>query len=304
MTNPEIHPSVILHPSAELGHGVHIGPYVSIGENTRIGAGAQIEAHAVIKANVTIGSQCKIAPGAIIGGDPQHTHCTQEPSVTEIGDNVVIREYVTINRGNGPGQKTIIGDNCILMAYSHVGHDCVLGKRVILANLVQLGGYTQLDDDAFLGGRVVVHQFVQIGRMTMIGAGSTVLQDIPPFAIAANSPAEVYSINTVGLKRHGFSLDLRTELKKAYSILLSEKQNLSQGLEQIANELESSPELTELVDFIMTSKRGIRFRASGRKERNHVSSVFQNAEAEGIPTVQSPPQRFPGRYISRTRLIH
>ncbi|MBY0404373.1 MAG: acyl-ACP--UDP-N-acetylglucosamine O-acyltransferase, partial [Cyanobacteria bacterium] len=208
MSSPLIHPTAVLDASVELGQDVEIGAYSVIGPHTRIGNGCKIDAHVVIKGYTTLGDFCKISSWAVIGGDPQHMQCTSSPSWVEIGDKVVIREYVTIHRSNNPipdieNQKTVIGNQTLIMAYSHIAHDCILGERVILANQVQLAGHVIIENDAFLGGRVMVHQFVRIGDMAMIGANAIVLQDVPPFALSAHSPAEVYGINSVGLKRHG-----------------------------------------------------------------------------------------------------
>ncbi len=262
----QIHPTALVDPTAELASGVEVGPYAFVGPNTWIGSGTQIDNHAVIHGNTTLGAQCRVGVGAVIGGLPQHREIVSpETARVEIGDRVVIREYATIHRANGDGQVTRIGEDCLLMAYSHVAHDCVLGPRVLLANLVQLAGYVTVEEAAFLGGRVVVHQFVRIGRLAMIGASSTVLQDVLPFAMVVGTPAEICGVNTVGLRRHGVSDEDRGAIHRAYGFFLSSNLTRPQAMAALAEEQKQAPILSELATFLEETQRGVRFRKARRR---------------------------------------
>lgn len=262
----QIHPTALVDSTAELASGVEIGPYAFVGPNTRIGPGTKVEIHAVIHGNTTLGAQCRVGVGAVIGGLPQHREIVSpETAGVEIGDRVVIREYATIHRANGDGQVTRIGEDCLLMAYSHVAHDCVLGPRVLLANLVQLAGYVTVEEAAFLGGRVVVHQFVRIGRLAMLGASSTVLQDVPPFAMVVGTPAEICGVNTVGLRRNGVSDEERGAIHQAYGFFLSSSLTRSQAMAALAEEQKQVPILSELATFLKETQRGVRFPKARRR---------------------------------------
>jgi UDP-N-acetylglucosamine acyltransferase len=270
MTEPLIHPTAIIHPSAQLGAGVQIGPYCVIEAHVSLGAGTILGPHVVVLANSRLGQRCSVASGAVLGGLPQDHGFGGEPSGVLIGNDVVIRECVTINRATGEGLNTIVGNGCMIMAYTHLAHNCHLGERVILANNVQLAGYVQLGDDAFIGGTCVVHQFVKIGRLTIMGGFTGTRQDLPPFAMTEGRPATVRGINTVGLKRKGFSLQARTQLKQAYHTLFFSQHNTTDAIEALRA---TTPEgadanIDELVAFIQQSKRGIR--RSGRETETPV----------------------------------
>jgi UDP-N-acetylglucosamine acyltransferase len=260
MDAPLIHPTAIIHPSAQLDAGVQVGPYCVIEANVALGAGTVLGPHVVILANSTLGQRCTVASGAVIGGLPQDHGFGGEPSGVLIGDDVVIRECVTINRATGDSQNTIVGDGCMIMAYSHLAHNCHLGHRVILANNVQLAGYVSLGDDAFIGGTCVVHQFVTIGRLTIMGGFTGTRQDLPPFAMTEGRPATVRGINTVGLKRKGFSLQARTQLKQAYHTLFFSQHNTTDAIEALRATMPVGYDanVDELVAFLKQSKRGIR----------------------------------------------
>lgn len=253
-----IHPTAVIDPSVELGSNVAIGPYAVIGPETRIGDNSIIGPHAVIEGYATLGTNCQVSSGAVISGPPQDLHFGGEKSFVTIGNNVIIRECVTINRATGEGQTTSVGDNSMIMAYSHLAHNCQLGEGVILANNVQLAGHVEIGDYAFIGGTCVVHQFVQIGRLSIIGGFSGTRQDIPPFAMTEGRPqATIKGINSVGLKRRGFDREARSRLKKAYFYLWFSRLNIQQAIEAIHRDIEPDPSIDELIAFTINSKRGI-----------------------------------------------
>ena len=254
---PEIHPTAVIHPDARIGHNVKIGPFTVIGPHVSIGANCEIASSVVIEGRTTIGNGNKIFPGAIIGVVPQDLKYADEISYVEIGDNNTIREYVTIHLASGENEKTRIGDGNLLMAYVHVAHNCVLSDNIILANAVNLAGHVNIGEWAILGGMTPVHQFVRIGAHAFIGGGSRVAQDVPPFVRVAGSPVEVSGLNSVGLKRRGFSEESLFNLKKAYRLLYRSGMNVSQALEKMALVCQLDPHLEELMAFIRRSERGI-----------------------------------------------
>lgn len=257
-TQTLIHPTAVIDPTAKIAANVAIGPYTVIGPQTIIGEGTRLASHVVIEGYTTIGQNCQIASGAVIGGQPQDLHFGGETSFVEIGNNVIIRECVTINRATGEGEVTRVGDNCMLMAYCHLAHNCQLGQNVVMANNVQLAGYVQIGEYAFMGGMCVVHQFVQIGRLAIVGGFSGTRQDIPPFAMAEGRPrATVKGINSVGLKRRGFDREARSRLKKAYYYLWFSKLNIHQAIDAIHREIGEDANVEELIQFTLNSKRGI-----------------------------------------------
>jgi UDP-N-acetylglucosamine acyltransferase len=252
-----IHPTAIVHERAELGEGVSVGPYSVIGAQVKIGDGCRIGTSVLIEGETTIGANNRIFHAAAIGSVCQDLKYRGERTFVRIGDNNTIREYVTINSATGEGESTVIGSNALLMAYVHIAHNCVIGDHVILVNAVNLAGHVRVHDWAEIGGVTPVHQFVEIGSHAFIGGGSRIPQDIPPFVKVAGNPAAVAGINSVGLKRRGFSFEQRTLIKKAYFILYRSGLNVSQALGRIEAELPRSPEISTFVDFIARSKRGI-----------------------------------------------
>lgn len=252
----QVHPSAIVAPSARLGEGVVIEPYAVIDDNVEIGEGTRIGSSTRIFSGTHIGTNNKISPLVSIGGEPQDKKFAGEPTEVFIGDNNVIREFVTISRGTTATAKTVIGSGCLLMAYAHVAHDCVIGDEVILANCVELAGHVHVDDFAIMGGMVPVHQFVHIGKYCMIGGGFRVPKDVPPFLLAAGSPLSYTGLNVVGLKRRGFSMERIQELKSIYKILFRSSHNVRQAVEKIEKEF-SSEDSKMILEFIRTSKRGL-----------------------------------------------
>jgi len=252
-----IHPTAIVDASAQIGKNVIIGPYSIVGKNVVINDGVEIKTHVVVGENTTIGKNCTIFHGAIVGEVPQDLKFKGEETYTEIGENTVIREYVTIHRGTDDRWKTVIGNNCLIMAYAHVAHDCELGNNVILANAVNLAGHVTLEDYATLGGLVPVHQFVRIGAHSYIGGGYRVSKDVPPYILASSEPLKYSGLNAVGLRRRGFTPESRQLMKQAYRILFRSEFNTSQAIEKIKTELTQTEEIRTIVQFVEKTQRGI-----------------------------------------------
>jgi len=253
----KIHQTAIVSPKAELANDVEIGPFTVIEENVKIDSGTKIASSALIASGAVLGQNVKIHHGAVIGTIPQDLKFKGEATTAEIGDNTVIREYATINRGTDYHYRTSIGKNCLLMAYSHVAHDCLIGDNVILANSVNFAGHIEVGDFAILGGVLPVHQFVKIGRHSMIGGGFRVQQDVCPYALLGGYPLKVIGINSIGLRRRGFKPEVIRTLEKTFKILFFNKLNTSQAVEKIKNDIEIIPEVQEILNFIAHSERGI-----------------------------------------------
>lgn len=246
-----------IHPNAKIGKNVKIDPFVSIEGDVVIGDNCWIGSHAVIMDGTRMGNGCKIFPGAIIGAAPQDLKFGGEHSTVELGNNVTVREYATLNRGTKAAQRTFIDDGSLLMAYVHVAHDCRIGKRVVLANNVTLAGHIVVEDFAILGGMVAVHQFVKIGKHSMIGGGSLVRKDVPPYVKAAREPLSYVGINSIGLKRRGFSKEQIHSIQQIYRLLYVRSNNIRQGINTIEATLDYSEEREEILRFIRQADRGI-----------------------------------------------
>lgn len=254
----KIHPTATIHPSAELGKDVEIGPYVIVGPDVRIGARTKIEANAVIDKWTTIGEDCMIHYGAIIGSNTQDKKYDGERSYVKIGDRNVIREYVTINRATGKEQVTLVGNDNLFLTNVHLGHNCQLGSRIIISNATGLAGHVEVDDDTVIGGMVGVTQFCRIGSGCMIGGYSKVNQDVPDFMLIEGNPAVCRSINIVGLQRRGTDPETIKAIKKAYRTLYRKNLNLSQAIESMETGLPDSPQLDKLLKFLkVPTDRGI-----------------------------------------------
>jgi UDP-N-acetylglucosamine acyltransferase len=251
----EIHATAVIDPSAQLGEGVAVGPYAVIEAGCVIGERCEIRAHAIVCAGTIIGAQNQIGYGAVLGAEPQDYAFKGGASRVEIGARNKIREYVTIHRATKEGGATRVGDDNFLMGGVHLGHDVEVGNRVILANNTLLSGYVQVGDGAFLGGATIVHQFVRIGTLAITRGGTRLGKDVPPFfmAVATN---QVSGINRVGLRRAGLSHETRKAAQAAYEMIYRSDLNVSQALEELRAKF-SLPEITQLVDFIAKSKRGI-----------------------------------------------
>jgi UDP-N-acetylglucosamine acyltransferase len=251
-----IHETAVVHPKAELGPGVQVGAFSIIGPDVTIGDGTAIEPHVVINQWTSIGRDCRVCSGAILGGKPQDHKFADERSFLIIGDNNIIREYVSIHRATGEENATIIGSDNMLMAYCHIGHNCVLGDGIMMANMVGISGHVVIEDKAVFGGIVGVHQFVRIGKLAMIGGYSKVVQDVPPFMMADGRPTKVYDLNVIGLRRSGVPPKVRSEIRQAYKLLYRSNLNLSQAIETIENEIEPSAERDYLLEFVRNVKYG------------------------------------------------
>ncbi len=253
-----IHPTAIIDPGAELGRDVEVGAYAIVGDGARLGDGVSVGHHASVLGPATIGGGTRIFPFASIGSPPQDLTWRGEPTRLEVGERCVFREFVTVNRGTVKGGGlTRIGSDCFFMAYAHVAHDSTIGSNVIMANCAALAGHIRIDDHAILGGLVAVHQWARVGRMAMIGGVTGVALDVPPFCIASGERAQLYGLNLVGLKRHGFSEERISALKRAYKTLFRSGLQLKAAMEQVERELPDSAEAAELLEFIRTTKRGI-----------------------------------------------
>jgi len=254
----KIHPSAVVSPSAQVAEGVEIGPYATVGDHVVIGRDTVIGAHVVIEGHTRIGERNRIYPFSSIGTPPQDIGYRNEETRLILGNDNVIREYVTINRATTKEEwETVIGNHNYLMAYAHVAHDCRLADHVILTNGATLGGHTQIDEYAILGAFLAVQQFVRIGAHAYLGAKSGIDRDVPPFMITAGPRAKLYGINQKGLIRRGFSQDTINVLKKAYRIIWREHTSFRDGIAQVKGDLEMIPELEMLLEFLGTSKRGI-----------------------------------------------
>ncbi|HOY32896.1 MAG TPA: acyl-ACP--UDP-N-acetylglucosamine O-acyltransferase [Bacteroidales bacterium] len=250
-------PLAFVHPQAKIAKNVVIEPFVTIDKNVEISEGTWIGPNATILEGARIGKNCKIFPGAVISAIPQDMKYAGEDTIVKIGNNVTIREFVTINKGTKANNETVIGDNCLIMAYAHVAHDCIIGNNVILANSAGLAGHIKIDDWAIVGGMVAIHQFVSIGAHSLISGGSLVGKDVPPYCKAAREPLAYAGINSIGLRRRGFSSEKINEIQDIYRIIFVKKYNVTQALEYIEAEIPATPERDEIITFIQNSKRGI-----------------------------------------------
>lgn len=246
-----------IHPDAQIGHNVTIEPFTTIGADVVIGDNTWIGPHVTIMDGARIGKACKIFPGAVVGAVPQDLKYNGEYSLVELGDRVIVREYVTLNRGTKASHLTRIGSGSMLMAYVHVAHDCHIGKNCVLANGVTLAGHIEIEDFAILGGLTAVHQFVKVGKHTFVGGGSLVRKDVPPFVKAAREPLSYAGINSVGLRRRGFSLEQIHHIQDIYRILFVKGNNTSQALSLIETDIDATPERDYILEFIRRADRGI-----------------------------------------------
>jgi UDP-N-acetylglucosamine acyltransferase len=251
-----IHPTAVVAPGAELGADVEVGPYCVIGPNVRVGDGTRLVSHVVLGGHLTLGRGCRVFPFAALGTITQDLKYRGGAPRVEIGDGTTIREYVTVNTATADGDVTRVGERCLLMANTHVAHDCVVGNEVIMANSAALGGHVIVEDRAIVGGLSGIHQFVRIGTTSIIGSGSKLSQDLPPFMLADGNPIRVPTINLVGLRRRGHSPEACASLRAAHRILYREGLNVRQAVERIRAEL-SGPEIDRLASFIEGSERGI-----------------------------------------------
>lgn len=252
-----IHPTAVIDPTAELGAAVKVGPYAVIGPHCHIAEGTHLGPHAVIVEYTTVGKRCQIFPGAVIGAIPQDLKYRGEISSVVIGDDNIIREYVTINRATGEGEVTKIGDGNLFMAYVHVAHDCLIGDGNVLANSVNLAGHVTIEDHVVIGGITGVHQFVRVGSYAMIGGMTRITQDVLPYMLTVGVPPRVYGLNMLGLKRRSFRPPVRQALKQVYKIIFRSGLSLAQAVAEVKTRVAPCPEVDHLLSFIRLSERGI-----------------------------------------------
>ncbi len=250
-------PLAFIHTDSKIARNVVIEPFVTIEKDVEIGSGTWIGSNVTIMEGARIGKNCRIFPGAVISAIPQDLKFEGEKSLTIIADNCTIRECATINRGTSASGKTIIGNDCLIMAYAHIAHDCVIGNNCIIVNSVALGGHVTIGDYAIIGGLSAVHQFVSIGKHAMVSGGSLIRKDVPPFVKAAREPLSFVGINSIGLRRRGFSDEKITEIQAIYRLLFQKNNNNTQAILKIETEIDTSAERDEIISFIQNSGRGI-----------------------------------------------
>lgn len=250
-------PLAYVHPQAKIAETTVIEPFSVIHKNVEIGEGTWIGSNVTIMPGARIGRNCRIFPGAVISAVPQDLKFAGEETLVRIGDNNVIREYVTINRGTRANNETLMGDNNLIMAYVHIAHDCIIGSHCILANSVALAGHIEIDDFAIVGGMSAVHQFVRVGKHSMISGGSLVRKDVPPYVKAAREPLTYAGVNSIGLRRRGFEAGSIAQIQEIYRHLYLRQNNVSQAIRLIEAEMEATTERDEILAFIAASKRGI-----------------------------------------------
>jgi UDP-N-acetylglucosamine acyltransferase len=246
-----------VHKGAKLADNVNVEAFATIYEDVEVGSGSWIGPNTVIMNGARIGKNVKIFPGAVISGDPQDLKFEGEYTLAEIGDNTIIREYVTINKGTRSRDKTVIGKDCLIMSYCHVAHDCILGNKIILGSYTGLAGEVEVDDFAIVSPGSLVHQFVRIGAHVMIQGGSKVNKDVPPFSMSGRDPISFTGINSIGLRRRGFTNDTIYAIQEVYRIIYQRGLNISDAMEFVEANLPASKERDEIILFIRASKRGI-----------------------------------------------
>jgi UDP-N-acetylglucosamine acyltransferase len=254
----KIHETALVDRRAEIDSDVAIGPYCVVGKHTRIGKGCRIKSHVVIEGRTTLGEGNVLFQFATVGSVPQDLKYKGEPSELIIGNHNTIREFVSLNPGTaGGGMVTRVGNGNLLMMHCHIAHDCILGSHNIIANGATLGGHVVIEDYVIVGGLVGVHQFTRIGSGAILGAGSMVSKDVPPYCNATGDRARLHGLNLEGLKRRGFGSEKIEALKKAYRIMFRSKLKTEAAIVKIRQELSSCAEAQQLVTFVENSQRGI-----------------------------------------------
>jgi UDP-N-acetylglucosamine acyltransferase len=252
-----IHPHTYIHPNARLATNVKIDPFTVIHQDVEIGDGTWIGSNVTIMEGARIGKNCRIFPGAVIAAIPQDMKFQGEYSTVSIGDNTTIREFVTVNRGTKVKEKTVVGKNCLIMAYCHLAHDCFVGDNCIMSNNTQVAGHVTIGDWAILGGMCAIHQFVNIGQHSMLSGGSLVGKDVPPYIKAARNPLSYAGVNSIGMKRRGFTVEKINHILEIYRVIYGKGLNISQAVEYLEEEFPATDERDEIVQFIRQSQRGI-----------------------------------------------
>lgn len=250
-----IHPTAIVDPGAELGDNVEIGPWAMVGPKVTVGEGSVVGPHAILERNVRLGALVNVGAGAVIGGAPQDLKFQGEETWAEIGDETIIREYVSINRGTTASFTTSVGKRCLVMSGVHLGHDCHLADDVIVSSGTGLAGHVEVGARAIINGMVGVQQFVRIGTFVYIGGHVAVRKDVPPYC--RTDGERVLGLNRVGLQRNGVSAEAIEALSAAYRTLFRSSLNVSQALAQLRAEPALIPEVALLVQFVESSERGV-----------------------------------------------
>jgi UDP-N-acetylglucosamine acyltransferase len=258
MTETQIHPTAIVDAQARLGTGVQVGPYAIITGGVELGDGSRVGHHATLDGPSRIGPRTEFFPYAAIGFKTQDLKYKGEPTLLEIGEGNTFREFSTVHRGTGPGEKTVIGDGNLFLAYSHIAHNCIVGNNTIFSNNATLAGHVTVGDYAVISGLSAVHQFCRIGAHAIIGGCAKIVQDVPPFLIADGNPAHLRGVNHIGLERRGFDEADIKALRRAYRILADRTLNFSQAVEKItASEDSANAHIQTLVQFLKTTERGV-----------------------------------------------
>ena len=246
-----------VHPNAKLGENVTIEPFAYIGGNVVIGDGTWVGPNSTIMDGARIGEDCRIFPSAVVSAIPQDLKFRGEETTAEIGNRTTVREGATVNRGTASAGKTVVGSDCLLMAYSHVAHDCVLGNNVIIGNTTGLAGEVKIEDWAIISGGSLVHQFARVGAHVMVGGGSRIRIDVPPFVLADREPLSFLGINKIGLSRRGFDQERIDEIHNIYRVIYLGKMNLTKALETVKNDFKPSTDRDYIINFFETSERGV-----------------------------------------------
>ncbi|MFC1699635.1 acyl-ACP--UDP-N-acetylglucosamine O-acyltransferase [Candidatus Omnitrophota bacterium] len=282
--SPNIHPTAIVSKDAKLAADVEIGPYCIIEDDVEIGRRVKIHACAHILSHTTIGDDCQIHLGAALGHLPQIRKQLDTNGRLLIGQGNIFREYTTVHRSSKQGNSTIIGNNNYLMAFSHVAHDCLIGNHATICNGALLAGHVQIEDGAFISGNVTIHQFCRIGKLVMVGGLARVSKDVPPYMLVKGDSV-VWAINSVGLRRAGYSIQSRNQIKNAFKLLYTSGLNIKQALEKLKNQ-EHCSEMKDLINFIVHSKRGIcDFKRPGLWQRLALSNAL--TKHHKIPAYQA-----------------
>ncbi len=257
MSDSQIHATAIVDSRAEIGAGTTVGPYSVIGPDVVLGPNCWLQHHVTLEGPLTAGAGNKFYAYCSIGQQTQDLKYQGEPTYLEIGRDNTFREFVTVNRSTTGEGKTIIGNGGNFLAYSHIGHDCTVGDNVVFSNNGTLAGHVQVGDNAVMGGLTAVHQFCRIGRFAITGGCSKIVQDVPPFMIADGNPAEIRGVNLVGLERNGFPAESVKLIKEAFRLIYRSKYNTRQAIDAIGKELPVTEEISQIVEFIEQTQRGI-----------------------------------------------
>lgn len=252
-----IHPTAIVDPAAELGQDVQVLPFSTIEADTQIGDRTVVGPNAVIRRWTSVGADCLITTGAVLGEAPQDRKYQGEMTFLKVGDGNQIREYVTLHRASGEGNSTVIGDNNMIMAYCHAGHNVQIGSNCQIANCVQIAGHVVIQDYVNVGGICGFHQFVTVGTMSMVGAMSRIARDVPPYSIVEGNPMEVRGLNVIGLERSGVTAEGRAALRKAFRLLFRSEYNISDALKAVDEQVDDGAEVQYLCEFIRRVQAGV-----------------------------------------------